>query len=88
MNKLTIMLSAGLVTGLLGSAAAETVQKPQPRPDSNQSCVAAATLAFKNKQANGNNGNGVAVREQAMSGTRGEGVRDLAQSCKGNEQRG
>ena len=62
---------------------------PAANPNSQQSCVAVATLAYKStpaSEASGNNGNGVAVREQAKAGTRGEGVSALAQSCKGSTQ--
>ena len=85
MTKLAVVALAAGFACLSGIS--PSLAKPgQGGSDSNRSCVAEATLAFKNKELRGNNGNGVAVREQARSGQRGELVRALAQSCKGNNR--
>src|SRR5436309_11356155 len=62
------LMAAVLATGLSGSAFAD----PAPNPNSNQSCVAQATLAYK--VANGPSSTGPAVSEQAHAGTRGSSV--------------
>lgn len=86
MRKIGMILMAASLVGFAGAASA--AKGPKANTNTHRGCVADATLAYKStpeSEASGNNGNGRAVRQQARSGQRGSNVRQLAQSCKGNQ---